>query len=488
VSVTNGRRAREAFDAAGYTLDAIVARLGPQVFAQLAAGEVAPLEWGTRSGDRLDLLARLFVVGGPVPVRAAAAALAPLPVDGWLADRLIAVEGDHVRGLVVVRPLGDPDESLVVHDRPAPPGSVPADHVLGVSVSTTSLAGATIRRPVDAAFDLGTGCGVQAVHAAAHSRRVVASDINPRAVALATVTMELNHLDHVHVRRGDRFDPVQDERFDLIVANPPFVISPSRRYMFRDSGLPLDELCRSIVAGAPDHLQEGGHCQLLASWAHVAGEDWRDRLAGWFAGTGCDALVLEREAVEPARHVTGWLRQTEPPERWGDEFDAWMEHCARHDIEAIGFGLITMRRRPAGPNWFRVEEATQDVATPCGDHLGAAFELADLLTGLDDRALLDEVLVVAPDVVLDERHRPTPGGWEVTGRRLRQLAGLRYDGDVDPAVAAIVAGCDGERPLGAILADAATSAGVGTGELTAAALPMVRRLVERAFLLPVLGG
>ena len=266
-----------------------------------------------------------------------------------------------------------------------------------------ALSGATIRRPIDAAFDLGTGCGIQAVHASDHSRRVVASDVNPRAVACATLTMELNDLAHVTVRAGDRFDPVAGERFDLIVANPPFVISPSRRYLFRDSDEPVDDLCRSIVRAAPDHLTEGGHCQLLASWAHVEGEDWQDRLAGWFAGTGCDALVLEREALEPAAHAASWLRQTERPERWRDEFDAWVAYGEAHHIEAIGFGLITMRRRDGGEPWFRAETAPQDIVMPCGDHLGAAFELADFLQAHDDAALLDVVLGVAPDVVLDER-------------------------------------------------------------------------------------
>ena len=98
-----------------------------------------------------------------------------------------------------------------------------------------ALAGATIRRGISTAFDLGTGCGVQALHASAHSDRVVASDLNPRATACATLTMELNAVDNVEVVDGDLFAPVEGERFDLVVANPPFVISPSRRYLFRDS-------------------------------------------------------------------------------------------------------------------------------------------------------------------------------------------------------------------------------------------------------------
>jgi predicted RNA methylase len=359
--------------------------------------------------------------------------------------------------------------------------------VLGVSASTAALAGATIRRPIEAAFDLGTGCGVQAVHAALHSERVVASDVNPRAVALATLTIELNDLDRVAVRLGDRFDPVAGERFDLIVSNPPYVISPLRRYLFRDSGLPVDEVSRSIVRTAPAHLTSGGHCQLLASWAHIAGEDWRERLERWFTDTGCDAFVLEREALEPAAHAASWLRQTERADSWRDDFDAWVRYAETQRIEAVGFGLITMRKRDRGAAWFRAEEAPQDFVMPCGDHLGAVFELADLLAGRDDAALLETSFSVAPGVVLDERRARADGGWQIVERRLRQTAGLCRSGDVDAGVAAIVLGCDGRRPLGDVLAGVAADAELAIADVRAAALPIIRRLVEQAFLLPSVG-
>jgi SAM-dependent methyltransferase len=481
------RQVRGVFDAAGYTHDAVTERLGKHVFAHLSTGERAPLVRATRAGDRLDVLARLFLVGEPVGVREARATLAPVPIDVWVAGGLIAVRGDEVAGLLTIRPLGEPGDRLVAHDRPERSGAVRADHVLGVSASTVALAGSTIRRPIDAALDLGTGCGIQAVHAADHSRRVVACDVNRRAVACATLTMELNELATVSVRAGDLFAPVEGEHFDLIVANPPFVISPSQRYLFRDSGRSLDDLCRSIVQAAPRYLADGGHCQLLASWVHVRGEDWRERLAGWFAGAGCDALVLEREALEPAAHAASWLRQTERPDQW-DDFDEWLAYYERHDVEAIGLGLITMRKRSRGTPWFRAETATQDIVMPCGDHLGAIFELTEFLETHDDDALLDVALGVAPDVVLDERHRPSSDGWEVITRRLRQTAGLRHEGDVDPAVAAIVGACDGRRLLGEILARVADTNRVEFSEIVAAALPIVRRLVEQAFLLPVSAG
>ena len=478
------RRAREAFDGAGYTLEAVTQRLGPNVFAHLSAGEVAPLVYATSGGDPLDVLARLFLIGEPVPITAAREALTPLPPERWAAGGLLTIDGDLVAGRVVIRPLGDPANCLVVHDRPHPFGPVAADHVLGVSASTAALAGATIRRPIGAAFDLGTGCGVQAVYAAAHSSRVVASDVNPRAVALATLTMALNGLDHVSVHLGDRFDPVAGDQFDLIVSNPPYVISPLRRYLFRDSGLPVDALCRSIVGMAPDHLVVGGHCQLLASWAHVAGEDWRQRLETWFAGTGCDAYVLQREALAPADHAASWLRQTEHGETWRTDFDEWMAFCTTHGIEAIGFGLITMRKRDSGPTWFRAEEAPQDIVMPCGDHLGAVFELADFLRDLDDDRLLGRRFTVAPDVVLDDRAVPDQNGWRVVDRRLRQTAGLCHSGEIDAGVAAVVLGCDGQRTLGEVLAGVAAEAQISIDEVRAAALPIIRRLVEQAFVLP----
>jgi hypothetical protein len=207
-------------------------------------------------------------------------------------------------------------------------------------------------------------------------------------------------------------------------------------------------------------------------------------LAGWFSRTGCDALVLEREAVDPAAHAASWLRQTEPPDRWDPEYGEWMAYDEQHGIEAIGFGLIAMRLRGSGTAWFRAEEAPQDFAMPCGDHLGAVFELADFLDAHPGDTLLGATLRVAPDVVLDERARPTPDGWSPSDRRLRQTAGLRFDGEVDAGMAAIVTACDGQRPFAAILAEVAASVGVDRGRVEEAAMPVIRRLVQQGFLLP----
>ena len=281
------RRARQCLDEAGFTLDALTERLGVHAFAHLGQGELAPLVRATREGDGLDTLLRLFVGGMPVSLAAARAALQPLAVEEWVAGGVLTADDADVSSRIAIRPVGGPSNWLIAHDFTRRHGTaLPDDHVLGMSASTQALAGATIRREITSAFDLGTGCGVQALYASEHAARVVASDLNPRAGACATLTMELNDVTNVAVREGSLFEPVEGERFDLIVANPPFVISPSRRYLFRDNEMTVDEICRQLVRSAPSHLTDGGHCQLLASWAHVRGQDWREPAARLVRGHG----------------------------------------------------------------------------------------------------------------------------------------------------------------------------------------------------------
>ncbi len=132
--------------------------------------------------------------------------------------------------------------------------------MLGISPASTSLAQLTLRHDVATALDLGTGCGVQALHLAGHADRVVATDVNQRALDLARFNAELNEVaDRVDVRNGSFFEPVAGERFDLISTNPPFVISPAtgrneQRLVYRDSGMPGDQVVEHIVRTAPAHL------------------------------------------------------------------------------------------------------------------------------------------------------------------------------------------------------------------------------------------
>src|SRR5699024_5598023 len=109
------------------------------------------------------------------------------------------------------------------------------DHVLGIGGASLTLAQLTVRTDVARVLDPGTGCGIQALHAARHSGEVVATDVSRRALDFADFNARLAGVG-LDLREGSLFEPVADERFDLVVSNPPFVITPAAAYA---AGLPV---------------------------------------------------------------------------------------------------------------------------------------------------------------------------------------------------------------------------------------------------------
>jgi len=79
-------------------------------------------------------------------------------------------------------------------------------------------------------LDLGTGCGILGVLAAERAERVLGIDINPQAVRCAKVNAKTNGIGgKMDLVRGDLFQPLKpNERFDLILFNPPYLPTPER--------------------------------------------------------------------------------------------------------------------------------------------------------------------------------------------------------------------------------------------------------------------
>src|SRR3954451_621354 len=256
--------------------------------AALSRNETTPALRVTSGGSPLETLTRLWPLQAEVALAAAEAALPGL-VDPLCTVGLLERSVGSVRARVDVRPYADEDRNWwVVSDlTPGLDGTatrVAPDHVLGISPASTSLAQLTVRAPAARSLDLGTGCGVQSLHLAEHTRQVVATDVNRRALAMTRLNAALNEV-RVDVREGSLYEPVRDERFDLIVTNPPFVVSPGtgELLVYRDSGLPGDEMVRRVVSGAPALLEPGGLAQVLANWVHVEGVPWEERIAAWWA-------------------------------------------------------------------------------------------------------------------------------------------------------------------------------------------------------------
>jgi SAM-dependent methyltransferase len=345
------------------------------------------------------------------------------------------------------------------------------------------LAAMTVRRQNHAALDLGSGCGIEAFLAARHSRRVVAVDYNPRAVAITRFNAALNLLDNVECRQGDMFAPVEGEAFGLIVSNPPFIISPDHGHMFLNSGNVGDDACRRIVRQAPRFLEEGGYCIFNANWEVVEGEDWRDRLAGWFEGSGCDGLVLHHGTKESAEYAAQWIEtESDSPDEFQCAFHRWMDYYAARRLAGLAAGVIVMRRTQGRANWFAADTAPPSVAVQSGDDVERLVEARTFLHSLsspDD--LLEARLKLAPNVRLEQIAEREAGSWRTISSRLMRKGGLEYVGKIDSPGAAMLARCDGSRPIREHLQELASGLGIDMNTLAGPALEIVRRLVEQGF-------
>ncbi|WP_307795273.1 DUF7059 domain-containing protein [Actinacidiphila acididurans] len=494
---------RDDLRAAAFTADGCLDLLGAVAYAALSRAETVPALRATRGGSPLETLVRLFLLQRPVRRDRAAAALKHL--DRYEADGWLQRDGDEVRATVDVRPYaGDGGEDWwIVSDlgcsvggaagigggAGTAPAAARADLVLGVGGASTTLAGITVRTPVTSALDLGTGSGVQALHASRHATQVTATDLNPRALRFAALTLALSGAREPDLRQGSLFEPVGEDRYDLIVSNPPFVISPEgagERLTYRDGGMAGDELCRTLVRRSADHLNDGGFCQLLANWQHVEGQDWRDRLASWVPA-GCDAWIVQREVQDVAEYAELWLRDSGDhrgdPAAYAARYDAWLDAFERGKVSGIGFGWITVRKSGADQPSVTVEEWPHAVEQPLGPHIAGWFARQDFLRAHDDAALLGARFVLAPDVVQEQVG--LPGAEDPEHVVLRSAHGMRRATKVDTVGAGFAGVCDGSLPAGRIVDAIAQLLGEDPVVLRDRTPESIRLLVEQGFLEPV---
>ena len=462
---------RAAIKAARYTADGLAESLGEHGF--VPRDETVPIALRRLGNDPRATLIRLFLLGVDTPADDAESAL---PVAAAAACGLVEVLDGMVVPQVQLIPAGD---LVFACDRPGGGGR---DHVVGPSPASVLLANLTVRRQVEAALDLGTGCGIQAVAAVRHVERVVATDVNPRALEFAAFNRALNGGGAVELRQGSLYEPVAGERFDLVVCNPPFAVSPDTTYTYRDSGLRGDEICERLVRETPEHLTEGGVAHLVLSWAIRVGEELDEPVLRWVDGTGCDALLLRYNVESPLEYAVGW--NSGNPDGREAAIDRWVDYYAELGIEALAYGALTLRRRE-GRNWTHAEEVAFDRLDPAGEHVERLLRTHTYLAEIGDGSeLLDGVFALAGRQRLDQTLRPRPGGFEVEGAWLLLEDGLGFRAAVDGVAAELVARVDGLRSLRQVAADVADSLALETASAEAAVLPVARRMLELGFLDP----
>jgi len=480
-----------------WTNAAIADLIGERAVHALDREQLVPARLAARAagGDPVALLTRLFALGEVLTVADCARALPSLGVDGAAASGLVATAGasddDPVRALVDLRPYETETQRWWVASdlgEAVTARRLEGDHVLGVGGASLTLASITMRRPVGRVLDLGTGCGVQALHAATHADTVVATDISERALAFAALNARLNEV-AVDLRHGSLLEPVAGEEFHLVVSNPPFVITPpgAPSFEYRDGGLPGDGIVGALVSGVGSVLAPGGVAQMLGNWEIRT--DWRERWEEWLAASPVplDVWVVQRDVLDAAEYAETWLRDAGVvPERGRVEFDAayeaYLADFDRRGVEGVGFGMVLLRRPVSGgPTLRRLEELEGPVASPLGPTFEAGLAAHDRVSSLSDAQLLDLRLVVAGDVTRETYGRPLLADPEHI--LIRQGGGFGRAVKADTALAGFVGTCDGELTAGQIAGALAALLDVPADVMIAGLLPALRELIEDGFLI-----
>lgn len=451
-------------------------------------------------------LIRLFVIGVPVPAVAIGKAFPGLSLDALLAGGLLEERQGSLFAAIKMTPIHG---LLIAFDRSWIGDKVEApDHVMGPSDTARMLASLIIRSEGSAALDIGSGCGYLAFIASKTNKRVIATDLNPRAAAFVEFNATFNGIENVEARTGNLFQPVEREQFDLIISNPPFVISPEDRLIYLNGGMPADAFCKRIAADAPAYLVEGGSLQMLCNWVEKAetdGKDWQAGLEEWFIGTGCDTWVIRSSTTDPVLYAKNWMQvgraevdadadsaagaKTED----GSRLEVWLNYYRQENIASIGAGTVTMRKRSGSENWYRAFDGPRKIAGPCGDIISERMQALDFLArnAKQDQALMASVFRMSDKMRFSDEGL-TASAAEPEERResapiyIHIIEGFGYVEEIDEWFSAVINACDGHCTLQEALNKVAADLVMEATEIPIETSEIVRQLVDEGFLVPVI--
>jgi hypothetical protein len=253
-------------------------------------------------------------------------------------------------------------------------------------------------------------------------------DINPRAASCTNFNIQASGATNVEVVVGDLYEPVRGERFDLIMANPPFVPSPVNSLRFRDGGQTGEDVQRRIVAGLPFHLAPGGIAQIVTELGESDDVTISARLRDWLGGAPLDILIL-RLRVHPITDYA--VQHADGDYDYGAFIDSvhdWAGNLKMQGYSRVVSVLLTFQWSDPefGPPWTR----SLETPPPLGD---AGSEVESMFSV--------ERMVRRPDlyeILESSRVRRAESIWlmeaQMLGGNLREQAQTQLSGKALPVI------------------------------------------------------
>jgi methylase of polypeptide subunit release factors len=338
----------DALRGAGYSEEAIIERLGDD--GPAADTDDVPVFDRRLEHDELGDLIRLLLLHKPL-MNSHIPGVPELVKLGFV----VQVDGTLVpRGRIV------PTEGLyLAFDGFSVGLADPPGWVASFTPTSYWLASLTPRPRGRRALDVGTGNGAHALFAAQHMEQVVATDINERALAFTAIGAALNGMQNVETRQGSLFEPVQGETFDLITCNAPYVISPERRWQYRDGGARGDEFSEQVVRNAAAHLNDGGRAALVVSWLGKSEDDSDEHVHAWLEDSGCDAWICPIRGADPIDHASAWIDHVDEAAA-GAVLDAWTDYLAELGAGWVTEGVVVLHKRPGSRHLVHADDVEED--------------------------------------------------------------------------------------------------------------------------------
>ncbi len=218
--------------------------------------------------------------------------------------------------------------------------------VMYIGMDSMGLVHTAPHYPVDRVLDLCSGSGVQGLIASRYAQQVISVDINPRAMRFSRFNAQLNGINNIEFRLDNLYEAVLGQKFDTILANPPFVPSPTKGFRFRDGGANGEEILQAIVEGSANHLQPDARLFIVTDLVDIV--DYEAKLNAWWSAGAAHKLVLgtadRDDILFSVPHSHAAFGQSF--EQYNQELDRWVNNFHNAGLTAVNFGYILIQRLP----------------------------------------------------------------------------------------------------------------------------------------------